>query len=180
MKKILSLALLITACLNTSQATIDPLQEAQVQYLMNQAQFFAQQGISQHEILRIFEENLAHEEFSAAKPQTGKLLLLALLAGAICVGVGSGVTYYLMMNQTPAENHQQGNPDVQQLETQVATLRQQLAQAQNQSQNIDLADLLRQCNEQNNIAGIRQLLTNQQITGDREIARALMRIYMNS
>lgn len=70
MKNFLYILLFILTPLTTSlHADINLVSDQQIKYLVNQARFFAQHGISQEEILRIFKQSLTHEELCNDEPE---------------------------------------------------------------------------------------------------------------
>jgi hypothetical protein len=134
MKNILSLTLAILAALSSSQATatINRLQVAQTQYLMNQAQFFAQQGVSQENILKIFKQSLAQESLSTDKVETPRSYLIITAGCVVGIMIGGGVVYYFMNkinNQNQARINQltQENEVIEQAAQNVAQIAQNTA-----------------------------------------------------
>lgn len=68
--------------------------EQQVKYLIDQAQFLAQHGIAQEEVLQVFEQSLTSEELNNAKPHSKKVLWT--IAGGCVIGaiiIGCAVLY---------------------------------------------------------------------------------------
>ncbi len=188
MKNYLRILLMITF-LVTTQSTkavhgTHLISDQEMKLIISQAHLLLQNGATPQEVLTIFEKNLEQEEFSVAKQQAQQTLILVLSACAIGLVIGGAVTYSLTSTTPESDEVTRLAAENTQLNNQVAALNAQLNQApeavQPNRNNIDLADLLRQCNEQDNINGIRELLNNPRVTGDRQIAQALMRIYRNS
>ena len=125
MKKIIIL-LIVTALTFIHQvstyASINLESNQRDQYLVDQAQFLIQNGISQQEVLEIFKDGLKKEKLCADKPKSNKILWT--IAGCCVVLVVIGGTYYfLVKKQTqnappqqqptpnqPAQQNQQEDP----------------------------------------------------------------------
>lgn len=93
MKKILPILLILASLNAASNAELNYLQEEQVRYLMNQAQFLAKQGITQEDIIKIFEQSLTDQELGATKPKKNDLRLIESI---LCISLGAAVTYLIM------------------------------------------------------------------------------------
>lgn len=156
MKKILSIALVIAASLNASQATINPLQETQAQYLMNQAQFLAEQGVSQENILKIFKQNLTQESLNTDTVQAPRSYLIITAGCVVGIMIGGGVVYYFM---NKINNNQQRligtlnqqNGVLQQTVEDVGAQNQTLI-TQNQELNTNYQEIIQANNEVHNLA----------------------------
>ncbi len=180
--------LMITFCVATQSINAYPdtqlLTNKEMKLVIDQAQLLLQNGASLKEVLHIFEKNLEQEKFSAAKPKAKPIIILTLAAGVVGFVIGGVIIYNLTPRIPESDEIARLTQENEQLTGQVTALTTQIAEhAANPPQNpnnIDLADLLRQINEQGNIDGIRTLLNNPRVTGDRQIAAALMRIYRNS
>ncbi|GEM_PF-5761800 len=158
MKKIVHI-LLITALTTltqsaTTHANIQLAPETQIQYLIEQAQFFAKQGIAQKDILEIFTHNLTYEKSCAAKSKRASMKLRIILLATGCTSlivIGGGLTYYVMNGKLKTERAT--NARLTSENARLTTANQQAAQAQNP------------------IAGIVQLVQNPEVLGG--IATAL-------
>ncbi len=187
MKKI-AYILLITALtiLTQSRATHTDIKLAsngQVQYLINQAQSLAEQGIDQKDILKIFDQGLTEQELGAAKPKTGFRMIIIFTGCIVCVAIGGGITYYFInekINEKQAEVDRL-NTQNQQHQRNIANLTQQLNQAQAQAQNplAGIAAMLQQNQAPGNpLAALMQQLQQNQAPGGQNPLEALFAQFM--
>ena len=148
----LGLSLIISCPDSSAEASIS---DQQINYLVGQARYFAQQGFSKDQIVGMFEQNLTREELSVAQPNANKRLLLIALGCSVCIGIGCGITYYVMNQKLDEKNGevtrlttdgQQKDATIQELQNQVNTLEQQQAARGQNPQN--LRNLIRQLGQQ--------------------------------
>ncbi|GEM_PF-6143170 len=93
----LFLALTLLSSTYQDQAAPSTFNEAQTQYLIEQAQFFAKQGIAQKDILEIIINNLTDEKNCAAKSKQASRKRRRIILAAGCttlILIGSGLIYY--------------------------------------------------------------------------------------
>lgn len=114
--------------------------EQQINYLIDRAHFFAQHGISQEEILHIFEQSLTHEELCNKEPEklkSRKNFVLAVIISALCIAA-LGIKIYVLkceanlatMRLNLIRNRQQLNQEIAHLNQEnFAVLNQEIAQA---------------------------------------------------
>lgn len=119
MKKLLLIMFLIvvsqdvTTCALVSQPT-----EQQVNALMQQVQFFADQGIPHEDILKIFEQSLAQDATHEDKPSflaTNKWCILLGISCLMSATIG-GYLAYKLIQQDCAQNEERYNNRIAVLE----------------------------------------------------------------
>ncbi len=109
-------------------ASVNPLTDQEAQYLLDQAQFLAQQGVSKSEILHIFEEGLTHEEDHLTKESKEKIKFF-LIAGVICIVLGGAIYFIIKADADQRAHRKQLAQDVTNLEQQIVQAQARLEQA---------------------------------------------------
>lgn len=133
MKKLTTLILLFLFAQKTVLSISNyPLEDQHALDLLDQAQFFAEQGVSKSEIIRIFKESLAHEEHCNARSEKTELhekILVCVVAGVICLVIGGVIYFCIKANAAERAHRQQLAQDVTNLEQQMVLAQTRLDQA---------------------------------------------------